>query len=378
VVTPPYGVAVTEEISAALRHGAPVAVGVSGGKDSQAAAIRVSEYLDEISHSGPRLLIHADLGRIEWNQSLGVCERLARRLGWELAVVRRSAGDLLQRWETRWANNVERYADLSCVRLILPWSTPGMRFCTSELKTAVICSALRKRFPGQAIISAVGIRRAESSNRARMPIASVQPGLSRKATTGWNWNPIIEWPNQAVYSYLEDRNEPLHPAYSDFGASRVSCSACIMSSLADLQAALRYEPNQSAFRAIVDLEIRSTFAFQGSRWLGDVAKDILPPETRIDLTKARERAEARQRAEARITDNLLFASGWPHDVPSMAEAELLAATRQQVAAIVGLEIEYTGAAAIRDRYAALIAEQRQRGVVPAVRAVPAAQQSLFA
>jgi 3'-phosphoadenosine 5'-phosphosulfate sulfotransferase (PAPS reductase)/FAD synthetase len=378
LVTPLYGVAVTAEISAALRQGAPVAVGVSGGKDSQAAAIRVSEYLNEIRHSGPRVLIHADLGRIEWSQSRGVCDRLAQRLGWELIVVRRTAGDLLQRWETRWENNVQRYAELSCVRLILPWSTPGMRFCTSELKTAVICSALRKRFPSQTIISAVGIRRAESSNRARMPIASVQPGLSRKAVTGWNWNPIIEWPTATVYSYLEERKEPLHAAYSDFGASRVSCSACIMSSLADLQAALRYEQNHAAFRTIVDLEIRSTFAFQGSRWLGDVANEILSPETHIDLANAKERAEARQRVEAHIPDNLLFVSGWPQTVPSVAEAESLATVRQQVAAIVGLNIEYTDAAVIRDRFATLIAEQEQRGVANAASPGPAAQQSLFA
>lgn len=375
---PLYGVGVTDEITTALLQGAPVAVGVSGGKDSQAAAIRVSEYLDEIGHPGPRLLIHADLGRIEWDQSLRVCERLAQRLGWELVVVRRAAGDLLQRWETRWENNVQRYADLRCVRLILPWSTPGMRFCTSELKTAVICSALLKRFAGQTIISAVGIRRAESSNRARMPIASVQPGLSRKAITGWNWNPIIEWPTQDVYSYLQDRKEPLHAAYTDYGASRTSCSACIMSALADLQAALRYEPNHAAFRTIVELEIRSTFAFQGSRWLGDVASDILSAETRTAVAKAKERAEARQRVEARIPDHLLYVSGWPQDVPSAADAELLASVRQQVAAIVGLDIEYTDAAAIRDRYAAIIAEQAQRGAPIAPKATPVAQPSLFA
>lgn len=86
---------------------------------------------------------------MEWEKSLPKCEELASAIGWELAIARREAGGMMERWEGRWENNVRRYADLSCLRLILPWSTPSMRFCTSELKIAVIASYLMKRFPGQ-------------------------------------------------------------------------------------------------------------------------------------------------------------------------------------------------------------------------------------
>ena len=98
---------------------------ISGGKDSQALAHRVCEHLDAIAHSGPRLLIHSDLGRVEWRQSLPVCDRLAERLGVELLIVRRQAGDMMDRWLSRWDANVARYVDLECVKLILPWSTPA-------------------------------------------------------------------------------------------------------------------------------------------------------------------------------------------------------------------------------------------------------------
>ena len=37
-------------------------------------------HLDRIGHTGPRLLIHADLGSVEWRDSLPTCERLAARL----------------------------------------------------------------------------------------------------------------------------------------------------------------------------------------------------------------------------------------------------------------------------------------------------------
>jgi hypothetical protein len=38
---------------------------------------------------------------------------------------------MVERWESRWESSVRRYAALETVTLVLPWSTPSMRFCTS-------------------------------------------------------------------------------------------------------------------------------------------------------------------------------------------------------------------------------------------------------
>lgn len=164
-------VATTPEVENMLARNAVVAIGVSGGKDSDACAIATSEYLDRIGHTGARLLIHADLGSVEWRQSLPKCHALGERLGWEVVVVERKAGGMMERWQTRWNNNVERYKNLSCAKLILPWSTPSMRFCTSELKSAVIASYLKKRFKGQEILNVTGIRREESAGRRKADVA---------------------------------------------------------------------------------------------------------------------------------------------------------------------------------------------------------------
>jgi hypothetical protein len=87
-------IATTNALDALLRVGCVVAVGVSGGKDSHAAAVAVARHLDAIEHAGPRVLVHSDLGRVEWRDSLPACERLASALGWELLIVRRQAGDM--------------------------------------------------------------------------------------------------------------------------------------------------------------------------------------------------------------------------------------------------------------------------------------------
>lgn len=254
-------VALSPEVTSLLARNAVVAIGVSGGKDSVACAIAVSRHLDEIGHVGPRVLIHADLGRVEWKDSLACCERLAVRIGWELLVVKRQAGDMLARWETRWANNLARYQDLSCVKLILPWSTPAMRFCTSELKVAVITSALKKRYPAQDIVNVAGIRRQESPNRSRMPVSAPLGKLERKGYAGITWNAIIEWKIEDVFSTIEEAGLSLHEAYTIYGASRVSRAFCIMSSQQDLRAAASCSDNHSLYVQMVELEAQSTFAF---------------------------------------------------------------------------------------------------------------------
>lgn len=124
-------VVVTPEIFTLIDAGSPVAVGVSGGVDSQAVAFATYEHLDKVGHVGPRILVHSDLGKIEWRQSLPVCESIACALNLELVVVRRPAGGLVERWQVRWRNNLNRYLSLFCVKAILPFSTAAWRFCTS-------------------------------------------------------------------------------------------------------------------------------------------------------------------------------------------------------------------------------------------------------
>lgn len=353
-------VASTPQIDELIAAGAPVAVGISGGKDSQACAHRVFEHLDSVGHTGKRLLVHSDLGRIEWEQSLPACERLARNLKAELLVVRRAAGDMIERWETRWANNVRRYANLECVQLILPWSTPAMRFCTSELKTAVICAELTRRFPGQRIISATGIRREESAGRAKAPIAAPQPKLTARGSSGLNWNPILEWSLKDVLSYISAKGEVLHPAYTWYGCSRVSCAFCIMSAHADLRAASHHLGNVASYRRLVNLEIASSFGFQGSRWLADVAPGLLEPHIREAIEPAKAAVRRRVEVQARIPRELLYTAGWPTMVPSPEQAQLLAEVRREVAQAVGICVDYVDADSIIERYEELIAKREAK------------------
>ena len=52
-------IATNPQIDAFLAKDSPVAIGVSGGKDSCAVAFATVEHLDQIGHQGKRILIQA-------------------------------------------------------------------------------------------------------------------------------------------------------------------------------------------------------------------------------------------------------------------------------------------------------------------------------
>ncbi len=350
-----FALEVPPEIESVLDAGAPAFIGVSGGRDSQALAYRVCAHLDDIGHRGQRFLIHSDLGRVEWRDSLPVCERLAQRLGVELIVVRRKAGDMMDRWMSRWAGNVARYENLECVKLILPWSSASQRFCTSELKSQVLAREMRRRFPEGDVVSAVGIRREESANRARMPAWKKDERLTRRRGVGHTWNAILGWRRQDVNDYVRSRGDVLHEAYRIYGTTRVSCAFCVMGSEHDLRASSNCVENQAIYREMVELEAVSTFSFQSTRWLGDLAPDLLDASLRARVQEAKERAERRVAAESRLPEHLLFVKGWPTVMPTAEEGQLIAEVRREVAAAVGLKVKHTDRDSVLARYQELIA-----------------------
>lgn len=360
-------VALSPEVSELIASNCAVAFSVSGGKDGTAAAIAGVAYLDSVGHTGPRILIHADLGRVEWKDSLPSCERLAAKLGLELVVVRRQAGDMMDRWLGRWANNVARYQNLECVKLILPWSTPSLRFCTSELKSKVIDSYLKKRFAGLDVLAVTGIRRQESSRRRIMPVSKLSNSLTSKEHRGVTWNNVIEWPIEQVFSAIKNAGIDLHEAYTRFGITRVSCCFCIMSSEADLAAAASCQDNSAIYVEMVELEVTSTYSFQEKKWLGDVAPHLLSEELRQRLVRAKANAKRREAAEARLPAHLLYADGWPVAMPSLAEAVLIDEVRAEVADAVGISVVRLGAQGVLERYEELLAAKFAKDAQEAIK-----------
>lgn len=352
-------------IADAARGGARFVFSLSGGKDSAATSHGAMALLDSLGH--PRSLrsaIHADLGRAEWRSTPAMVEATAAALGLELLVVRRGAGDMVARWETRFANAKSRYTNLETYNLIGPWSQANKRFCTSELKAQVIGPALARRFKGETIVSVVGIRREESTNRAKTAISKIdtryaKPG-NRSGTRMLTWHPGVDMTKAEVFSCHERHGLPLHEAYRVYGSSRLSCAFCVLASIGDLRAATRAAGNVELYRHLVDMEAGSTFSFQPERWLADVAPSLLSPGLQADIETAKRDAQQRRQIEAAMPPELRYVKGWPPREPTADEAAAIAAARLPILQRHGLEIVYPTAAAIARRFEELIAAKAER------------------
>lgn len=365
LLRPAFEVAIDDAIFAAIREGAWVIFNLSGGKDSTATSFAAIAKLDALGHPRDRrVAIHADLGRAEWKSTPETVERCAAALGLPLLVVRRSAGDMVQRWEVRFSNALERYAALATYNLIGPWSQANKRFCTSELKAQVIGPELARRYRGQTIIQVMGIRREESTGRKNAPISKLDHRFAqpenRHGTRMLIWHPGVTWSKDEVFECHRRHNLPLHEAYTVYGSGRLSCAYCVLASIRDLQAAARAAGNRDLFLHLVGMEANSTFSFQPGQWLADVAPSLMSPGLAADIAQAKRDSAERNRIEAGMPDGLRYVKGWPPRMPTQAEAMAIAEARRPILARHQLEDQFPCGKAVLDRFAELIALKEGR------------------
>ena len=334
----------TPELKHLLSEAPVIAFGISGGKDSAVMAMEVNKWLDDNGHPREkRCCIHSDLGVIEWPQTMEWVRKTAARVELPLFIVSRRSGDMLDRWEQRWSDNMERYRNLQILSVITPWSSAQWRFCTSELKVSPITSKLKKLFPGETILNLTGIRKQESTGRAKAPVLKANRGLvvKTKGTQGYSWNPILDYTLEDVYAVHHEQNFPLHPAYTDFGSSRLSCSLCVLAKTSDHLAALKMRENHEAYRRITKLETESTFSFQPNRWVSERRLDLLPLLGEATLEQAKARGARRVEIETEIPESLRFVKGVPERIPTTEEAKVLTDIRKEMQDILFMDFLYT-------------------------------------
>lgn len=226
-----------------VARGALFAVNHSGGKDSQAMLLRVLTIVprDQI------VLIHADLGDVEWE---GAQEHIEATAGGLPLIVARA--------KSTWWDMVER-------RQKFP--SPQQRQCTSDLKRGPIERELRRylranpRFRGQ-LVNCMGMRAAESPGRAKLTPWKRNAGNSRAGREWFDWLPIHAWSTARVFEEIAAAHQQPHPIYAK-GMSRFSCRFCIMASEADLTTAARLAP--AAYRVMCATERRLGFTLSPSR-----------------------------------------------------------------------------------------------------------------
>ena len=241
-----------------------ILINSSGGKDSQAQLDLLVEQADAQGVSRARLVVvHADLGRVEWQGTKALAAEQARHYGLRFEVVRRQQ-DLLDQVEARGL-----------------WPSSKARFCTSDHKrdqvaklltqlTAELTNPGGRAFGRQArILNCQGIRAQESTERAKKSPFQVDKRASNSRRHVDLYYPIFDWSTEQVWARIKASGVRHHRAY-DLGASRLSCVFCVFASKRDLTIAAEHNPE--LLQAYADVEARIGHTFRQDLKIGSFLK----------------------------------------------------------------------------------------------------------
>lgn len=224
-----------------------ILINSSAGKDSQAMLSWLVRRCDELAVPRSRIaVVHADLGRVEWDGTRELAAEHAAAYGLRFEVVRRQIGDLLEQIEARG---------------MFPSSTA--RYCTSDQKTSQVVKLIT-RLVAEAnldrpmrILNCLGIRAQESPARAKKTPFG-RDGASNGKRHVDRWLPIFDWTAEQVWAEIRASGLRHHPAY-DAGMPRLSCVFCVLAGEKELILAARLNPALAQEYVALEKRIGHTF-----------------------------------------------------------------------------------------------------------------------
>jgi 3'-phosphoadenosine 5'-phosphosulfate sulfotransferase (PAPS reductase)/FAD synthetase len=228
----------------------------SAGKDSLAMECKIAPLARAAGVLARVVVVHADLGRVEWPGTVDIARRQAEHFGLRFVVVKRPQGDLL---------------DLA--RHYSHWPRPSSRWCTAMLKRGQILRALTAladearwardpKLPARPIrvLNCIGLRAEESPGRAKRPALVRDRRASGKGARKVVdvWLPVKDMTETEVWETCRASGAPMHPAYAA-GLPRASCVFCIFEPRDALVLAGRANPALLAEYVTISREIGHDF-----------------------------------------------------------------------------------------------------------------------
>lgn len=226
-----------------VRRNALFVVNHSAGKDSQAMLIRLRRLVPDEQI----LVIHADLGKVEW---AGNVDHIKATIGNLPLIVCRSRRTLLEMVEERGM-----------------WPSPTNRQCTSDLKRGPIEREVRRYLKanprhGGLVVNCMGIRSEESAARSKQKPFRFNERNSKAGREWYDWLPIQGMRLPEVWSTIREAGQVPHWAYGK-GMSRLSCVFCIMANREDLRTAATLNPGLYRTYVAIEKRIGHTLSMDG-------------------------------------------------------------------------------------------------------------------
>jgi 3'-phosphoadenosine 5'-phosphosulfate sulfotransferase (PAPS reductase)/FAD synthetase len=251
-----------------------VVVNSSGGKDSQAMLSYVVRRAKALGMLDKVIVVHADLGDIEWGGTKALAEEQARLAGVRrFEVVQAKGADLLGRVLIRFGKlkakaqreAIEAGLDPAAVTVPPAWPSSSARWCTSDMKRGPIWTLFTKLAAELShlgrpvrILNCMGQRAAESAPRAKLAAVEIDRSASNGKRHVTVWRPIHGWSDAEVWREIARSGLPYHEAY-DWGMRRLSCSFCVLGCEADVVLAARLRPEKAAEYADMEVQVSADF-----------------------------------------------------------------------------------------------------------------------
>lgn len=249
-----------------------IVVNSSGGKDSQAMLDLVCERAEAEGVLSRVVVVHCDLGRVEWRGTLNIARRQAEcyKVA-KFITVKRRAGDLLEQIEHR-----GKFPDAA------------RRYCTSDHKRAQVhrvfthlVKVFQAPFLGKTrqcrILNCLGMRAEESPKRSKMLAMEPDKEASNGKREVVRWLPLHRWSEAQVWERLRScrSKDLIHYAYK-LGMPRVSCCFCIFAPREALLIAGRHNPELLA--EYVRVEEKIGHKFRQNLTMAEVQEAVLAGE----------------------------------------------------------------------------------------------------
>lgn len=203
-------------------------VNSSAGKDSLVMLDEVVEQAKALDLLDRVVVVHADLGRVEWQGTRELAERQAVLYGVRFEVVSR-VGRVKRDGVTPQGDLLDQVAERGM------WPDSRNRYCTSDHKRNQVQRLIvqlgrevRERTGGSQprLLNCLGMRADESPARSKLAAFEHDERASNGTRHVDRWLPLHGWTTEQVWERIRSKGLPYHPAY-DLGMPRLSCCFCI-------------------------------------------------------------------------------------------------------------------------------------------------------
>lgn len=233
-----------------------ILVNSSAGKDSQVSLDVVVAEARRLDLLRRIVVVHADLGRAEWEGTKELAQEHAAHYGLRCEVVqRRKRPYLLDEIKARgkWPDSVTRYCTSYMKR------EPCLALMTRLVRELHECGRINLYDRPARLLNVYGFRAEESPRRRKLPAFQLNKRATNKTRrVVYDWLPIQGWTEAQVWERIRQAGTRPHRAYS-LGMPRLSCRFCVFAPKGALMIAARHNPEVFQEYLAAEKEMGHTF-----------------------------------------------------------------------------------------------------------------------